>query len=99
MPTLMLVSALMLGLLCAVPSHALQAQVQTRQGVPTLLVDGRPVPPMMLQYMAGGDATPLTCKLTPQWQQFSYTFRAPADDDNVGGPLAQHHAGGRLVRR
>ena len=83
MPLLILVAMVVLSLLCAVPASALQAQIQVRQGVPALLVDGRPVPPMMLQYMADGAATPLVCKLTPQWQQFSYTFRAPADDDNV----------------
>ncbi|MHB8993631.1 MAG: beta-galactosidase [Armatimonadota bacterium] len=82
MPFLMVV-AVLIGLTCVTQAQALQAEVQTRQGVPTLLIDGQPVPPMMLFHMGGGGPTPLICKLTPQWQQFSYTFRAPADDDNV----------------
>ena len=83
MPILLIATVLVLSLACAATAGALQAQVETRQGVPTLLVDGQPVPPMMLFHTAGGGPTALVCKLTPEWQQFSYTFRAPTDDDNV----------------
>ena len=70
-------------LACAVPAAGLETRIEPRNGVPTLLVNGKPTPPMMLQYMAGDTPSPLRCKLTPQWQQFSYTFRAPVDDGNV----------------
>ncbi len=62
---------------------ALEARVESRNGVPTLLINGEPVPPMILWHRAGGSALPLTCQVTPDWQQFSVTFRAPYDDDNV----------------
>ena len=84
MPTTMLGLAVLAALLLGAPAQALEARVAVRQGVPTLLVNGKPLPPMMLFNTAGGGPTPLVCKLTPQWQQFSYTFRAPEDDDNVG---------------
>ncbi|MEN6548493.1 MAG: beta-galactosidase [Armatimonadia bacterium] len=84
MPAVMMALMLVVTLLAGAPALALEGRVVVRQGVPTLLVDGRPVPPMMLFHTAGGGATPLVCKVTPEWQQFSYTFRAPVDDDNVG---------------
>ncbi|MBT3378408.1 MAG: hypothetical protein HN742_35150 [Lentisphaerae bacterium] len=63
---------------------ALEARVETRNGVPTLLVNGRPMPPFILFHTSGGGAGPLVCDVAPTWQQFSYTFTAPCDDDNVG---------------
>ncbi len=83
MSLLMTAAVVAVTLACAVPAAALETRVESRNGVPTLFVNGEPMPPMMLQYMAGGSPSPLRCKLTPQWQQFSYTFRAPADDGNV----------------
>lgn len=64
------------------PVIGLETRVEVRDGVPTLLVNGEPTPPMMLQYMAGDSPSPLRCRLTPEWQQFSYTFTAPTSDDN-----------------
>ena len=80
-----LVLALLLLCHCALPPRAmaLEARVESRGGVPTLLVNGEPVPPMVLWHRAGGSALPLTCQVTAGWQQFSVTFRAPYDDDNV----------------
>ena len=62
----------------------LEARVEVRDGVPTLLVNGEPTPPFLLFHTAGGGAQPMRCAATPQWQRFSYTFAAPCDDDAVG---------------
>ena len=67
--------------LCA---GALEARVETRDGVPTLLVNGQPMPPFILFHTCGGGARPKICDVSPDWQQFSYRFTAPCDDDNVG---------------
>jgi len=83
MPFMMAVAVVAVIVVCAIPAAGLETGVESRDGVPTLLVDGKPMAPMMLQYMAGGSPSPLRCRLTPQWQQFSYTFRAPTDDSNV----------------
>ena len=75
-------------LLCAVTLGAdrdrLEARVEVRDGVPTLLVNGEAMPPFMLFHTAGGGARAMACPVTPEWQQFSYTFVAPCNDDTVG---------------
>jgi len=75
-------------LLCAATLGAerdrLEARVEVRDGVPTLLVNGEPLPPFLLFHTAGGGARAKACAVTPEWKQFSYTFVAPCDDDRVG---------------
>ena len=73
--------SLCLALVVPVAACALEAKVETRNGVPTLLVNGRPTPPMILLHTAGSSASPKVCKVTPQWQEFHFTFVAPQDDD------------------
>ena len=63
---------------------ALEARVEARNGVPALIVNGEPVPPFMLFHTAGGGATALSCEVEPEWRAFSYTFRAPCNDNKVG---------------
>jgi len=63
---------------------ALEAKVQVRNGVPTLVVNGRPSPPVILFHAAGSGATPLRCAVTPEWREFVVTFMAPVTDDVVG---------------
>ena len=69
--------------LLALPAYALEAHVETLDGVPTLMVDGKPEPPMMLFHTAGGGPMAMDCRVGPKWQQFSFTFTAPCDDDKV----------------
>jgi hypothetical protein len=64
-------------------AEALEARVESRGGVPTLLVNGKPSPPVILFHAAGSGATPLRCAVTPEWQEFVVTFRAPVTDDVV----------------
>ena len=66
---------------------ALEAHVVMRNGVPTLLINGQPTPPMMIQHLGGNPASVMSCPVTATWQQFSYTFVAPCDDDNVGAHI------------
>ena len=76
-----IVAAFVFGLpACAL---ALEARVEVQDGVPTLLVNGEPTPPFVLFHTAGGGAQALRCEVTPEWQRFSFTFRAPQDDDNA----------------
>jgi beta-galactosidase len=80
--------ALMLALVIAGgAAMALEARVVTQNGVPTLLVDGKPIPPMMIQHLGGNPASVMSCPVTPAWQRFHYTFVAPCDDDNVGAQI------------
>jgi len=65
-------------------AEALEARVESRGGVPTLLVNGKPSSPVILFHAAGSGATPLRCAVTPEWQEFVVTFRAPVTDDVVG---------------
>jgi hypothetical protein len=67
----------------ATAAHALEARVATVDGIPTLLVNGKPMPPLIFLHTAGNGAVPMPCKVTPRWQEFSFTFTAPVDDDNV----------------
>ncbi len=78
------VPVVLLLALGATTAAALEARVETRAGVPTLLINGQPAPPMILFHTAGGGAQPLVCDTGPQWQRFHFTFTAPADDANVG---------------
>ena len=73
-------------LLCLAPAsvHALEARVDVRNGVPTLLVGGEPMPPFVLFHTAGGSAQAMACQAEPEWRRFSFSFRAPNDDDRVG---------------
>jgi hypothetical protein len=71
-------------LILSVSAHALQARVEIRDRVPTLLVNDEAIPPFVLFHTAGGGARPLVCDVTPEWQQFSFSFRARRDDDSVG---------------
>ncbi|MBU0608641.1 MAG: hypothetical protein KKI08_12200 [Armatimonadetes bacterium] len=66
---------------------ALEARVVMQDDVPTLLVNGQPTPPMMIQHLGGNPATIMSCPVTVTWQQFSYTFTAPCDDDRVGAHI------------
>jgi beta-galactosidase len=65
------------------PAMALEAHVVMQDGVPTLLINGQPAPPMLMLLIGGNPATTMSCPVTTQWQQFSYTFTAPCDDDNT----------------
>ncbi|MBI2302494.1 MAG: hypothetical protein HYU66_26610 [Armatimonadetes bacterium] len=62
---------------------ALEAYVKPVNGIPTLLLDGRPQPPFLFLHTAGEGANALGCDVAPVWQEFSFTFRAPRDDDSV----------------
>ncbi|NUQ00359.1 MAG: hypothetical protein HUU35_10960, partial [Armatimonadetes bacterium] len=60
----------------------LEARVATRDGVPTLLVNGQPTPPLFLFHTAGS-ATAQACAVGPEWRRFGFSFRAPADDQQA----------------
>jgi len=63
---------------------ALEARVESRNGVPTLLVNGKPSPPVILFHAAGAGPVALRCAVTPEWREFVVTFDAPVTDDVVG---------------
>jgi len=68
---------------CVALAHGLEARVQSLDGVPTLLVDGKPMAPFILFHTAGGVGQAMRCAVTPEWREFGFTFRAPQDDDRV----------------
>lgn len=76
--------SVLLPLLLSLPAHALEARVETLGGVPTLMLNGKPMPPFVLFHTAGGGATAMPCQVGPKWQKFSFSFVAPCDDDRVG---------------
>jgi len=71
-------------LMLSPPAYALEARIETPGGVPTLMVNGKPMPPFILFHTAGGGPREMACRTGPKWRQFSFSFVAPRDDDNVG---------------
>jgi len=63
---------------------ALEARVEARDGVPTLIVNRKPSPPVILFHAAGAGPVPLRCAVTPEWREFVVSFVAPVTDDVVG---------------
>ncbi|MBM3497466.1 MAG: hypothetical protein FJX74_02240 [Armatimonadetes bacterium] len=84
MDTALCIAALAALCLVSAPAHALEARVEVVDGVPTLLVNGEPMPPFIVLHTAGAGAQPKACPVRAEWQPFSFTFRAPQDDDLVG---------------
>ncbi len=73
------IALLLLLPLCAL---CLEARVQEVDGIPTLMVNGEPMAPFLFLHTAGGGASPMRCKVGPEWKQFGFSFTMPEDDDN-----------------
>lgn len=74
-----------LACLAGVPAAAygLTAAVESRGGMPTLVIDGRPAPSLWFWHRPVNSSTPCPVRVGPQWQRFETTFTAPAADDDV----------------
>ncbi len=62
----------------------LTAAVEAQRGVPTLVVNGRPTPPLLFWHRALGGTVPLSATVGTQWRQFEVSFTACTSDDNIG---------------
>ena len=78
------IAAVVAGAVAGGRAWALEAKVESRGGVPTLVVNGKPSPPVVLFHAAGSGTTALRCAVTPEWREFVVTFTAPMTDDVVG---------------
>ena len=65
-------------------SCALEAAVRDHKGSPTLFVNGEPTAPMVF-YGAARGAVPEPVTLGLEWQQLTYTFVAPEDNEGNAG--------------
>jgi len=87
-PTVRIASLVLIVGLChillAATAHALTAAVERRGGAPTLLVDGKPTPPLLFWHHSHGAASALSVRVDPTWRQFAFSFVAAASDANVG---------------
>ena len=77
---------LVIGLL-SLPARvcpAVDAQVKTLNGSPTLLIDGKPTAPMVFFGLVAGGG-PYAVELDTQWKTYGFSFTAPEDNqDNFG---------------
>lgn len=78
-------SLLLLAGLAFVPSLAfgLTAAVESRGGMPTLVVDGRPAPSLWFWHRQIGAPAPRPVRVGLEWQSFETTFTAPTADSEV----------------
>ncbi|HOX38498.1 MAG TPA: beta-galactosidase [Candidatus Brocadiia bacterium] len=66
-------------LLCSCALGALSAEVKDVNGAPTLLIDGKPVPPLIFFGSRVGRVP--TMQVSGQWREYHATFVAPEDEN------------------
>ncbi|MFQ6098342.1 MAG: carbohydrate binding domain-containing protein, partial [Armatimonadota bacterium] len=70
--------------MCA-SAAALSARVEAVDGLPRLVVNGKPTVPLVFYGTPRLGPTPLVVEATSEWQKFSATFVAPEDCVGAGG--------------
>lgn len=68
------------------PIVALEAEVKSLGGSPTIFVDGKPISPLMFfGWESGVGYDPTDVELTTEWQEFSITVVSPEDTEKASG--------------
>jgi len=78
--------------LVSFPASALTCYVKPHLGAPALLIDGKPVPPLIFFCRAELDYPPTPLEIGTEWRKYTLTFTPP--EDNEGEAAFQLRLGG-----